>query len=147
MSDCATTPSRTLWPGPLVELAFAQGYQVAIATQPLFPRVAILARLRWAGVGAEEFAYQAISCYEMMSACKPHPHFFNTLVQCLDCHPAECLMVGDGVETDMPARRVGCKTFWVDRDPVPRPSQVAWDAAGSLADLYRLLQTGDIHEL
>ncbi len=131
----------------LVTLAFAQGYHVAIATQPLFPRSAILSRLRWAGVGAEEFAYAAITSYETMSACKPHPHFFNTLAQRLGCEPRECLMVGDSVEADMPARRVGCKTFWVDRDPVPRPSGVAWDAQGSLADLYTLLQTGDIHEL
>jgi HAD superfamily hydrolase (TIGR01549 family) len=131
----------------VVELAFAKGYRVAIATQPFFPRSAILARLRWAGVGAEEFPYEAISSYETASACKPHPHFFRTLAQHLGCRPQECLMVGDGVETDMPARRVGCKTFWVDRDPVPRPSKVSWDAAGSLADLYMLMQTGDIHEL
>jgi len=59
--------------------------------------------------------------YESMSACKPHPHFFSTLVRRVGCEPWECLMVGDSVEADMPARRVGCKTFWVDRDPVPRP--------------------------
>ena len=142
---------RDTHPDPMaravVELAFAQGYQVAIATQPLFPRSAILSRLRWAGVGAEEFAYAFITCYETMSACKPHPHFFTTLARQVGCDPRECLMVGDGIETDMPARQVGCKTFWVDRDPVPRPSEVAWDAAGSLLDLYALMQTGDIHEL
>jgi len=131
----------------VVELAFSQGYRVAIATQPLFPRSAILARLRWAGVGAEEFAYAAITSYETMSACKPHSLFFNTLAQRVGCDPRECLMVGDSIGADMPARRVGCKTFWVDRDPVPRPSAIVWDAAGSLADLYTLMQTGGIHEL
>ena len=36
----------------------ADGLQVAIATQPMFPRAAILARLRWADVPFDEFPYQ-----------------------------------------------------------------------------------------
>jgi len=129
----------------LIALGFAQGYQMAIATQPVFPRSAILARLRWAGVSADEFPYHAITSFETMSACKPHPHFFLTLAQRLGCQPSQCLMVGDSLTADMPARQVGCKTFWVDRGSVPPPSEAAWDARGSLADLGAMMQTGDIH--
>jgi FMN phosphatase YigB (HAD superfamily) len=142
---CHTKPDPTA--RVLVELAFAQEYQVAIATQPLFPRSAILARLRWAGVGAEEFPYEVITSYETMGACKPHPHFFSTLVRRLRCNPCECLMVGDSLTADMPARLVGCKTFWVDRDPGLEPSELTWDARGSLADLVTLIKRGDIHDL
>jgi HAD superfamily hydrolase (TIGR01549 family) len=129
----------------LVELAMAEGYQVAIATQPLFPLPAILARLRWADVPADEFAYDYISSYEVLGACKPHPHFFRTIMSHLGRAPAECLMVGDSLEADMPARQHGLKTFWVDRGRVKAPRRAA-HAQGSLGDLINLIKTGEIHE-
>ncbi len=129
---------------PLMKLAFARGYQVAISTQPMFPLSAIRARLRWAEVGAEEFPYNYITSYEVMSACKPHPHYFATLVERLGRKPEECLMVGDSVESDMAAGRYGLKTFWVVR--VPQARGLA-NAQGTLRDLTTLIETGRIDEL
>ena len=131
---------------PLVELAFDRGYQVAIATQPVFPLSAIRARLRWAGVGAEVFPYDFVVSYETMSACKPHPYFFQSLLARLGRQPDECLMVGDSLETDMPARLLRLKTFWVNRGQ-SQPEEVTWDAQGNLSDLIRLIETGEIDEL
>ncbi|MBC7236109.1 MAG: HAD family hydrolase [Chloroflexi bacterium] len=132
----------------LVSTAFARGYQVAIATQPVFPLPAILARLRWAGAGADEFPYDYVSSYETMSACKPHPAFFQTLVERLGREPDECLMVGDDPEADMAAGRLGLKTFWVKRGAWrPRHMYVSCDARGSLAELIKLIETGRIYEL
>lgn len=130
---------------PLVQLAFACGYQVAIATQPMFPLSAIRARLRWAEVGAEEFPYDYITSYEVMSACKPHPHYFATLVERLGRRPEECLMVGDSVESDMAAGRYGLKTFWVMR--APQAQVLTINAQGALRDLMMLIETGRINEL
>jgi HAD superfamily hydrolase (TIGR01549 family) len=131
---------------PLVELAFRRGYRVAIATQPMFPRTAIQARLRWANVGAEAFPYAFITSYEVMGACKPHPHYFATLIERLGCAPEECLMVGDSVESDMPARTLGLHTFWVNRrNQTPQPGLA--DAQGSLGDLIHLIESGGIDAL
>ena len=33
----------------LIDWAFAKGYRIAIATDPLFPRKAVYHRIRWAG--------------------------------------------------------------------------------------------------
>ena len=131
----------------LVELAFERGYQVAIATQPMFPLVANHARLRWAGVGADEFDYDHISSYETMCACKPHPHFFIALVDRLGRAPDECLMVGDSPGTDMAAGKLGVRTFWVNRRLMVESSEVSCDAQGTLGDLITLIETGKIHEL
>lgn len=131
----------------LVELTFRQGFQVAVATQPVFPLVAILARLRWAGVGADEFDYDQIASYETMTACKPHPRYFATLLERLGRSPEECLMVGDSPQADMRAGRLGLKTFWVNRDRAPRPEGLLCDAEGDLSDLIALMETGSIHEL
>ena len=124
----------------LVALAFAQGYQVAIATQPLFPRVAIEARLRWAGVGVDEFAYDFISSYEEMMACKPHPRFFQTILDALGRQPEECLMVGDSPTADMAAGQFGLRTFWVNRQGLRPPAGMHCDAQGELSDLITLLK-------
>jgi len=131
----------------LVDLVIDRGYQVAIATQPMFPLVAVLARLRWAGVGADECPYDYIASYESMRACKPHPRYFGELLRHLGREPGECLMVGDSLEADMPARRVGLKTFWVDRSPAGQPPGLACDAWGNLGDLIDLIEAGQLDVL
>jgi len=130
---------------PLMEALFERGYLVAIATQPLFPRSAILARLRWADVPAETFPYHWVTSYEVMSACKPQPRFFLSLAERLGCAPAECLMVGDSLDADMPARTCGLLTFWVPRHQQTHPD--AADAQGSLGDLLQLVESGGVHAL
>jgi FMN phosphatase YigB (HAD superfamily) len=59
---------------PFVEWAFARGYRIAIATDPLFPRKATCHRLRWAGFEPERF--ELISTFE---------HFHFTKMPCLLC--------------------------------------------------------------
>ena len=131
----------------LVRWAFDHGLQVAIATQPMFPRAAILARLRWADVPYDEFPYHFVSCYEENSACKPHPHFFLEILEGLGRRPEECLMVGDSPDADMPARDLGLRTYLVDRGAYPDADDVPCDARGDLRHLLALLQTGGIDDL
>ena len=131
----------------LVSWAFDRGLQVAIATQPMFPRVAILSRLRWADVPYDEFPYHWVACYEGMSACKPHPHFFREILEGLGRRPEECLMVGDSPDADMPARDVGLCTYLVDRGWGTDAGSVACDASGDLRHLRTLLETGGIDDL
>lgn len=131
----------------LVAWAFSHGLQVAIATQPMFPRVAILSRLRWAGVPQDEFPYHWVACYEEMHACKPHPHFFREIREGLGRRPDECLMVGDSPDADMPARELGLRTYLVQRGKRQDVDDVACDARGDLRHLLTLLRTGGIHDL
>ncbi|MHB1296832.1 MAG: HAD family hydrolase [Anaerolineae bacterium] len=131
----------------LMDLAFQAGYQVAIATLPVFPASATLARLRWAGVDAQRYPYALVTTYEHMRACKPHPVFFQQVLSALGREPQECLMVGDSLAADMPARDLGLKTFWVDRGRTAPPPEPLWDASGSLADLIELIRSGRIETL
>ncbi|MFH1084181.1 MAG: HAD family hydrolase [Chloroflexota bacterium] len=131
----------------LVRLAVERGLQMAIVTQPIFPLIAIEERLRWAGVGPDEFAYGYVACYETAHACKPRALFFREVLEGLGRAPGECLMVGDSPSSDMPAGDLGIKTFWVNRERGIRPGQVACDAHGDLGDLIRLVQSGGMHAL
>ncbi len=100
-----------------LEAAVEAGYELAIATNPLFPRMAIEERLRWAGVPAERYPYSLISSYESFHFAKPHPEYFVELVGRLGLRLAEAAMVGDDAENDiLPARSLGVATFRIDGD-------------------------------
>ncbi len=127
----------------LVRMLRARGWQLALATQPMFPRVAIVERLRWAGLQAEDF--DLITSYETMDQCKPRPGYFQQVVQALGRAPQECLMAGDSIDSDLPAKALGFTTFWVDRGRGPAPAPGAADAQGSLRDLMVWIETGGCH--
>ena len=104
-----------------------------------------IAMVAWAGVGTDRYAYDMVTSYETMRACKPHPAFFSRVLAELGREPHECLMVGDSISSDMPAAKLGIKTFWIDR--ARGGSYDGADGRGSLSDLYHLLKSGAIHEL
>jgi len=131
----------------MVEAARRHDLQIAIATQPVFPLSAILARLRWAGVSHEQHQFDYVACYEEARACKPHPHYFLTICQHLRRAPEECLMVGDSIDADLPAAECGLRTFWVERHPPADGARIRCDARGLLPDLIALIETGAIHDL
>lgn len=95
-----------------VAAAFAAGCKVAIATNPVFPEVAIRERLRWAGLDGHP--YHLVTAYERMHACKPNPAYFLEVVRYLGVEPGEALMVGNDPRTDLPAARAGLRTFLVE---------------------------------
>jgi len=88
-----------------------KGYQLVIATNPLFPRKAIYERIKWAGLDPKDFMY--ISSYEQNHYCKPHLEFFQEVLKEIGKKPEECMMVGNDVEEDMVAGRMGIQTFLI----------------------------------
>jgi FMN phosphatase YigB (HAD superfamily) len=108
---CPVTCARLL-----VDWAFERDLQVVVATNPVFPRLAIEQRLEWADVPVTEFDYALITSYETMHATKARPAYYREIVARLDCEPRECLMVGDDWERDMvPAATAGVPIYWITR--------------------------------
>ena len=119
----------------IVQQAIENGYQVVIATNPLYPETAILQRLTWAGVA--DLPYTLITTYENMHFTKPHPAYYREIADYLQQDPVACLMVGDDLENDIaPARQLGMRTFWVTEHP--DDSHVA-DHAGPLHAVQQIL--------
>jgi HAD superfamily hydrolase (TIGR01509 family) len=103
-------------PEPAVADAVAacreQRLRLAVATNPVFPRLAIDERLRWAGLDSALF--DRVTSYEWMRYCKPHPGYFRQLAEDLGEAPADCLMVGNDVGLDLqPAAATGMHTCLV----------------------------------
>lgn len=115
-----------------VTTALDLGLEVAVATNPIFPRVAVEHRLAWAGLG--DLAFGVVTAYEDMYACKPHADYYRQTAAMLGVAPGECMMVGDDRALDMPAADVGMRTFYVGKDPAA-PA----DLRGSLEELAELL--------
>jgi FMN phosphatase YigB (HAD superfamily) len=123
---------------PVVQLALALGYDVAITTNPLFPATAIRQRMAWAGV--DDFPYKWVTTYENSRYCKPNLRFFDDVIARLGRRPEECLVVGDE-HMDMVAASVGCPTFLVSSAATALlPETPAPTYQGSLTDLAELLE-------
>jgi len=117
-----------------VQACFDAGYQVVIATNPLFPALAIEHRLEWAGIHDMPFAL--VTTYENMHTCKPSPAYYLEITDRLDVLPTACLMVGNDVQKDIaPAQKAGTYTFLVDEWMANADPQVQPDYRGKLADL------------
>ena len=85
------------------------GYQVALATNPLFPAIATHSRVRWAGLNPEDF--ELITTYENSRHCKPNPDYYRDVLDALGVNAEECVMVGNDVDEDMIAQALGMQVF------------------------------------
>jgi FMN phosphatase YigB (HAD superfamily) len=99
----------------LVEEGFSRGYRIVVATNPLFPRTAILQRLEWAGLSPQKYPFDLITSYETFHFAKPNPAFYAEVMARLGWPEGPALMVGNDLENDiLPARQLGLPAYWLD---------------------------------
>ncbi len=123
----------------ILERCFVGGLKVAIATNPVFPRAVIEARLRWGGLA--DFPYDLVTSYENTRFCKPQTGFFREVAAVLGLEPEACMMVGNDTSHDLAARVAGIPTFLVDTFLVDRSQgQFAADFRGGHGELLRWLE-------
>lgn len=85
------------------------GYRVILATNPIFPARATEWRINWAGLNPEDFALY--TTYENINRSKPNPDYYLEIIKRFGIQPEECLMVGNDVDDDMIAEKIGMKVF------------------------------------
>ena len=98
----------------LVKELVNQNLLVAIATNPLFPESATVARIVWAGLGdyIDEFAF--VSNSENMHYAKPNPAYYAETIARVGVEPDEALVVGDSLINDIaPAQSLGIRAWQV----------------------------------
>jgi FMN phosphatase YigB (HAD superfamily) len=117
----------------VIEWALAQGYQVAIATSPLFPIDAIRERLRWAGL--DDLPFALITSVDTSHFAKPLPEFYAEVLARLRRRPDQALMIGNDWDNDIvPAAALGIQTYWVTTNGAARPGSARgldWVGAGA----------------
>ena len=121
-----------------IALARQKAGQVVLATNPLFPRVAVRSRLAWAGLAETDFDH--ITDYENSSFCKPNPAYFTQIASTLGVDPKRCLMIGNHTEEDIhAAQAAGLSTFLLT-DCLIAEGEMPETPKGSFEDLFRYLQ-------
>ncbi len=93
----------------LIETLKEKGIKRILATNPVFPYVGTRRRIKWAGLSEDDF--ELITTYENSTYCKPNPKYFLEILEKQGLSPEECVMVGNDVDDDMPAEKIGMKVF------------------------------------
>jgi len=121
----------------LMGKVFSKPVKVVIATNAVFPVLAIQHRLNWAGIG--HFPYNLITSYEKMHFCKPHLEYYQEISEMIGVHPSDCLMVGNDKGEDLPAGLIGMKTYLVEDGLIDKGVDMVPDWRGSLIQLEKFL--------
>lgn len=132
----------------LVKWAVEEGNQVAVATDPLFPRQATFERVRWAGLDPQQFGL--ISTYETFHFTKDHPAYFAEFMGRLGWPDRPALMAGNDIQRDLePAQVIGLSGFRVEAEEATGATPIEvmkvltpGPMHGSLAALRSFLQGG-----
>ncbi|ERI93093.1 haloacid dehalogenase-like hydrolase [Clostridiales bacterium oral taxon 876 str. F0540] len=122
-----------------VNLLKEKGYELVIATNPLFPLKAIHHRIEWAGFKPSEFKY--ITHYEKNHYCKPQIKYYEEILSEINKKPEECMMIGNDVQEDLIASKLGIKTFLITDCLLHRTNEeIISDYEGNYKDFYNFVK-------
>ena len=93
----------------VIDIIKSKGIKVALATNPVFPAVATYTRMGWVNLKPEEF--ELVTTYDNIGYCKPNPDYYTDIAKRIGVDPCQCLMVGNDVADDMPAKLAGMDVF------------------------------------
>lgn len=98
-----------------------KGLKVVLATNPIFPEVAVQTRLNWIGLSVDDFDY--VTTFENSHYCKPNLEYYKEIFENIGSNPEESIMVGNNALEDMIVSKLGVKTFLIT-DNLENPKKV-----------------------
>jgi len=96
----------------VVKQCVGNGWQIVLATQPIYPEQAVRTRLAWCGV--DSMPWRFITTIDKMHYCKPQVEYYREISHLVGLDPSRCVMVGNNMQEDMVAKGAGMKTFLVE---------------------------------
>ena len=89
-------------------------YAVVIATNPLYPAIAIQQKLIWAGLSPNLDDYAFVTTADNMHYVKPDPAYYAEILARIGIEPDETVMVGDSTRNDLhPAQQLNIHTYHI----------------------------------
>lgn len=126
----------------LIQASLARGWKVVLATNPIFPRVVIDARVAWGDLDGDAFHH--VTAYETAHFCKPSPSFFEEILDRLKIPAERCVMVGNDTLHDLSASQVGMRTCLLTPWSIKRPgADYKADWQGRHEELLALIASAD----
>lgn len=100
--------------GEIIATLRDAGYEIVIATNPIYPPAAICQRLRWGGLRVDLEQYSFVTHAENMHFAKPDLAYYAEILARVGAEPDEAIMVGDNPENDIrPAASLGIQTYQI----------------------------------
>ena len=127
-------------PAEIISYLKSKNKNLVLATNPLFPREAVVERLNWAGLKEEAFDF--ISSYENMSYAKPNPNYYQEILEKIEESPDNCLMIGNDMKEDTAARDAGIPTLIINDHLIEdekKDLDLVWQ--GSLEEFCSLIKS------
>lgn len=122
-----------------IEILKKKNYTLVIATNPLFPRKAIHLRIQWAGLNLEDFVY--VTSFEDNHYCKPQLQYYEEVLEKIGKKPEQCMMVGNDVQEDLIAAKLGMETFLITNHMLHRTSdEIVTTYKGDYNDFYEFVK-------
>ena len=123
-----------------VEILKDKGYQLVLATNPIFPQAATFERMRWAGLDPEDFVL--ITTYDNSRFTKPNLNYYRDILEIIGAKPEECLMIGNDVQEDLCAAQLGIQVYLVTDDLINASGEdISHWPQGDRRDLLQFLQS------
>lgn len=94
----------------------------------------------------EDFEWLFVTTLEDMHFCKPHIQYYQEIVDYLGLDPERCVMIGNDVQEDMVAGKLGMKTvlvedYCIDRNTGNVASGLVPHMRGLLKDVPAITQS------
>jgi FMN phosphatase YigB (HAD superfamily) len=126
----------------VVKDCLTRGWQVAVATNPLFPMAAVHHRLKWAGLDIEEIPFMAITSFDTYHFAKPQPAYFAEVAARIGAFDHPVVMVGNDLVDDIiPAGKAGLPSFWLTESSDALPDGLpAGSKSGKMEDIVPWLE-------
>ncbi len=102
----------------LVNLLKEKGYNLVLATNPVFPHIGTVQRLSWADLTDEDFAL--ITTYEDFHYTKPHIGYYRQLCEKMGVSPHQVLMIGNDVKEDGAITQLGSELLLIQEHLINR---------------------------
>ncbi|NBK97455.1 MAG: HAD family hydrolase [Erysipelotrichia bacterium] len=110
-----------------LKLLSEKGYRLLLTTNPMFPKMAVEERVRWAGVDASLFSM--MTSYEYCHYTKPNIHYYEEVIQKENLKVEECMMVGNDTIEDGVIESLGIPLYLVEDHLINRnndPIRSTW---------------------
>ncbi len=120
-----------------VKLLKEKGYELIVATNPMFPKIAIEKRIEWAGFDVDDFKY--ITSFEHNHYCKPQIEYYQEVLDVNGLNAVNCLMVGNDTVEDMIASTIGIDTYLIEDHAIMREQAIVPKYQGDYDDFYKFV--------
>jgi HAD superfamily hydrolase (TIGR01549 family) len=132
------------WVNPLsrktLDLLKEKGYQVALATNPIFPAIATKKRIGWAGLRVDDFL--VVTTFENSHGTKPSKAYYQEVLNQIGKSPSECLMVGNDATEDIAAEKAGIPVYLITDCLINEHNvNLSQQRKGTFEDFFQFVQS------